>query len=164
MSYNVLDIVVAIVFLTSIVVSTLRGFTKEILSLLSWIAAFVVASRYAADAATLLPIDWSVPTVRLAISFGLLLVGVRLLFAVVNGLVYAAIRAAGLTLADHGMGGLFGFARACVIVLSFGVLAGLTELPRHPIWQEAFTSAWIEQAVRTVKPLLPENMAPYVKL
>lgn len=124
MSYDLYPVLlVAIVFLTSIVVSTLRGFTRNFKFI--ELIPFVVASRYAADAATLLPIDWSVPTVRLAISFGLLLVGVRLLFALVNGLVMAT-RAAGLTLADHGMGGLFGFARACVIVLSFGVLAGLT--------------------------------------
>ena len=164
MSYNALDIVVGIIFLSSIIVGTLRGFTKEVLSLVGWIAAFVIASRYAADMAALLPADWSVPAVRLALGFALLLIGVRLLCVMINALIYTLIRAAGLTLADHGMGSLFGLMRACVIVLSLGILAGLTELPRQPLWQEAFTSVWIVQAVRTVKPFLPENMAAYVKL
>lgn len=39
------DYVVLAILVASVVISTLRGLVKEVLSLVAWLAAFVIASR-----------------------------------------------------------------------------------------------------------------------
>jgi membrane protein required for colicin V production len=158
MSFTAMDTVVALIILVSVLVSLIRGFVREVLSLIAWVLAFVIASRHADDAAVILPADLNSPALRIAIAFAMLLIGVRMLTALVNWGIDTAIKAAGLTLADRGLGGLFGLARGCVIVL-----AGLTQLPRQPVWQNAFTAPWIVLGVQTIKPLLPDKLAGYVR-
>ncbi len=51
---TVFDYLVLFVLISSVVISTLRGLVKEILSLLGWIVAFVVANAYGAALAPLL--------------------------------------------------------------------------------------------------------------
>jgi membrane protein required for colicin V production len=163
MTFTAMDGVVAIILACSVIVSLVRGFTREILSLIAWILSFVIATRYADEAAALLPADWTSPALRLAVGFGALLLGVRLLGSLVTWAIDIAIRATGLTLADRGLGSLFGLARGCVIVMALAVIAGLTQLPRQPVWQNAFSAPWIVLGVQTVKPLLPEKLAGYVR-
>ena len=43
---TIFDYLVLFVLVSSVVISTLRGLVKEILSLLGWIVAFVVANMY----------------------------------------------------------------------------------------------------------------------
>ena len=52
---TIFDYLVLFVLVSSVVISTLRGLVKEILSLLGWIVAFVVANAYGARLAPMLP-------------------------------------------------------------------------------------------------------------
>ncbi|OWP20506.1 colicin V production protein, partial [Microbacterium sp. AISO3] len=52
---TIFDYLVLFVLVSSVIISTLRGLVKEILSLLGWIVAFVVANAYGAQLAPMLP-------------------------------------------------------------------------------------------------------------
>jgi membrane protein required for colicin V production len=160
---TIFDYLVIFVLVCSIVISTLRGLVKEILSLLGWVVSFVVANAYGPDLARLLPDAIPGDTTRLIVAFIALFIGVRLLMMLLNMAVDAVIKASGLTLADRGLGGLFGLGRGLVIVLAAVLLCGMTAIPRQPFWKEAVLSPLAETAARTVKPFLPGEFARHVQ-
>ncbi len=160
---TIFDYVVLFVLVTSIVISLVRGLVKEILSLLGWIVAFVVANAYGAPLAALLPAMIPGEVVRLIVAFLVLFVGVRILMGLLAMAIAALIEAGGLTLADRGLGGLFGLGRGLVIVLAGVILCGMTSIPQQEFWRQAMLSPMAESGVRTVKPFLPAAVAQHVQ-
>ena len=156
---TIFDYTVLVILMVSIVISVLRGLVREILSLIGWIAAFVVASMYADELAPVLTVLPDHPILRTIVAFLLLLVVVALLMGIVNWAIMRAVQAAGLGLADRGLGGLFGLARGAVIVLALVMVAGMTKLPQMDFWRDALLSPLAETSVRTVKPWLPADIA-----
>jgi membrane protein required for colicin V production len=100
--------------------------------------------------------------VRLMVAFVALFIGVRLLMGLLTMAVSAVVTAAGLSLADRGLGGLFGLARGIVIVLFGVILCGMTSIPQQDFWKQALLSPMAETGVRTVKPFLPADFAQHV--
>ncbi|HWJ96376.1 MAG TPA: CvpA family protein [Telluria sp.] len=160
---TIFDYLVLFVLICSVVISVLRGLVKEMLSLLGWIVSFVVANAYGEDLAKLLPEVIPGAVTRLIVAFIVLFIGVRLLMKLLTMAIEAAIKASGLTLADRGLGGLFGLARGLVIVLAAVLLCGMTAIPQQPFWKGAVLSPLAETAARTVKPFLPGDFARYVQ-
>lgn len=163
---TVFDYIVLTVLVASVIISTVRGLVKEILSLIAWAAAFFVANTWAAQMAAMLPeglTAWMPGAMtKLIVGFVILFIGTLLVAGLVNMAVGHLIKAAGLTLADRGLGGLFGLARGTLLVLTGVILAGLTSLPQQPLWREALLSPLAETAVRTIKPMLPADWARHV--
>ena len=159
---TIFDYLVLFVLIASVVISTLRGLVKEILSLLGWIVAFVVANAYGAQLAPLLPDVIPGDTARLIVAFIALFLGVRILMGLLSLAIGALVEATGLSLADRGLGGLFGLARGIVIVLAGVILCGMTDIPKQAFWQQALLSPIAETGARTVKPFLPAAMAQHV--
>ena len=160
---TIFDYLVLFVLVSSVVISTLRGLVKEILSLLGWVVAFVVANMYGARLAPLLPELVSGETARLIAAFVILFLGVRILMGLLSLAIGAVITASGLSLADRGLGGLFGLARGIVIVLAAVILSGMTAIPQQDFWRNALLSPMAETGARTVKPFLPAALAQHVK-
>ena len=157
------DYLVIFVLACSVVISTLRGVVKEILSLLGWTVAFVVANAYGARLGPMLPDMIPGDATRLIVAYVVLFLGVRILMGLLSLALGALIEASGLTLADRGLGGLFGLARGLVIVLAAVILCGMTSIPRQAFWQDALLSPLAEAGARTVKPFLPAALAQHVK-
>ncbi len=159
---TIFDFLVLFVLICSIVISTFRGLVKEVLSLVSWIAAFIVANAYSEDLAGMLPDMISGNMMRLIVAFVALFLGVRLLMVLLSLAVEAMVKAGGLTVADRGLGGLFGLGRGIVIVLAFVLLCGMTSIPQQAFLKEALLSPLAETAALTVKPFLPGDVARHV--
>ena len=159
---TIFDYLVLFVLICSIVISTLRGLIKEILSLVSWVVSFVMANAYSEHLASLLPDVIPGSTTRLIVGFLALFIGVRLLMALLMMAVDALIKASGLSFADRGLGGLFGLARGMLIVLAVVLVCGMTTIPQESFWKEALLSPLTETAARTVKPFLPGDFARHV--
>jgi membrane protein required for colicin V production len=160
---TIFDYLVLFILICSVVISTLRGLVKEILSLLGWIVAFVVANAYGETLAQWLPNAIPGNTARLIVAFLALFIGVRILMGLLTMALDAVIKAAGLTLADRGLGGLFGFARGVVIVLAAVLLCGMTAIPQQPFWKNALLSSLAESAAMTVMPLLPGDFSHRIR-
>ena len=157
------DYVALSIIAASMVISLMRGLVREILSLLAWIAAFVVASFWARDMAALLPAAIPGDPLRLVVGFIILWVGTLFLGGLLAAAVALLIRGAGLGVPDRGLGAVFGLVRGVVIVLFLVVLAGFSALPQQPFWRHALLAPWAERSVRAVKPYLPDTWARYVR-
>jgi membrane protein required for colicin V production len=132
-----------------------RGLVREVMSLAGWVIAFLAANLFAGPLAEALPHSISPPELRVLVAF----VGVFILTLAITslaGLLLAKmVKAVGLGSLDRTLGGLFGVARAALIVLAFALLAGLTRLPFDPLWRESVSGPWLGRAALALKPWLP---------
>lgn len=159
---TIFDYIVIFVLAASIVIGLLRGLVKELLALAGWIVAFIAANAYAADLAQMLPTAVPGEPLRLILAFIALFIGVRLLMGLLGMAIDALVTAGGLTMADRGLGAIFGIGRGIVIVLAGVILCGMTSVPKQDFWTQALLSPWAESGVRTVKPFLPAALAQHV--
>ncbi len=142
----------------SALVSLLRGFVRETLSLLAWLLSFWVAFTFFREVAVHMP--WiSVPSIRIAVSFILLLVTTLILGAVVNYLIGQLLDKTGLTFADRMLGMIFGLGRGALIVAVLVLLAGLTPLPQDPWWQESRLLYYFIGLAEWLRSWLPADIA-----
>jgi membrane protein required for colicin V production len=160
---TIFDYIVLFILISSVIISTMRGLVKEILSLAGWIAAFVVANAFGAKLAPMLPSVVPGESLRLIVAFIALFLGVRVLMGLLALAIGALIEATGLSLADRGLGGLFGLGRGIVIVLAGVILCGMTSIPQQDFWKNALLSPMAETGARTVKPFLPAAFAQHVQ-
>ncbi len=131
------DIVIPGVIAISALFSLMRGFVREALSLLGWLAAFFIALLFFRGFADLLLTGISVPSVRLVVSFTILFVVTLVIAALVNHLASSLVTKTGLTSTDRMIGMIFGIARGVVVVAVLVFLAGMTEISQDPWWQES---------------------------
>ena len=96
-----------------------RGFIKEIMSLLSWIAALLVSRVYSVSLASILENLIDNPSVRYVIAFSVLFVIIIMLGTLLNHLMSKLLVVTGLKTIDRLLGAGFGVARGTVIVLVF---------------------------------------------
>jgi membrane protein required for colicin V production len=160
---TIFDYLVLFVLVCSVLIGTLRGLIKEVLSLVGWIVGFVIANAYSEALAPMLESLIPGATTRLIVAFVVLFIGVRILVGLLAMTLDAIVKATGLTLADRGLGSLFGLARGLVIILAAVLLCGMTGIPQQPFWKQALLSPLAESAALAVLPLLPGEFAQRVR-
>ena len=163
MSFTLFDYAVITILLVSVLISVLRGLVKEILSLVGWVLAFVLANWFGPQVGALLPMHGASEGLRLIAGFSLVFIVSVFGMALVNVLVGLLIRKIGLATADRGLGGLFGLARGVLIVVTLVFLGGMTTLPQEPFWHNATLRPLAETMVDTIKPLLPQTFVERIR-
>ena len=78
---TVFDYAVLAIVLASIAISVWRGLVREILSLIGWVVAFLVANLFSAEVAPLLPSVLGHPVLRTIVAFLLILLATILLMS-----------------------------------------------------------------------------------
>lgn len=152
-----LDLAILIIILLSALISLIRGFVKESISLLTWIIAGVLAFRYFTPMASLLEPYVSAPTIRAIAAFGLLFVSTLVVGAIVNFIMSQLVSKTGLSGTDKALGVVFGAARGALIVTMVVLLASLTPMPEAEWWQESATVGMFQQLAEWVKAIIPAD-------
>jgi len=147
----------------SILLSMMRGFVREILSLVSWVVAFFVAKFYTLELAPLLPKEIPSESLRLLAAFLILFLATLLVSSLLAIALAQVFKHLGLNWVDRFLGAFFGLARGIVIVGVLVLLAGLTSLPKDGRWRNAMFSAPLEAMVVSVLPWFPHDIAKHVK-
>lgn len=157
------DYAVLIVIGVSVLVSVMRGFLREVLALVSWVLAFWMAGLYSGQVAPFLP--EAIPSLRLRMLAAWVVVffATLLIMTLLSITIGQFLRLLGVGPLDRLLGAVFGFARGLVIVAAFVMVAGLTNLPRHPEWRNASFSAPLEALVEVLRPWLPEAIAREIR-
>jgi membrane protein required for colicin V production len=158
----ILDWAFVAVLLASLVLGAWRGLVYEVLSLLSWIAAFVLAQLFAPDAAALLPLGAMSEPVRYAAGFVVVLVAAAFAGGLVAWLLKKLIEAIGLRPVDRTLGAAFGLARGVVLLLAAAVVVNMTPLKGGVWWQESAGAGVLTVALKGMKPVLPEEFGQYL--
>jgi len=134
-SLATLDMVIIGVVLLSAGIGLLRGLVREVLSLVSWIGAFVLAIYFAPQLAAALPLAWGNTAVRVVMAFAGILIATLIAASLLQWLVSRLIASTGLTGTDRILGLLFGSVRGILICLV--VLMGLREVAADRAWWQA---------------------------
>src|SRR5262249_18483155 len=146
----------------SVLLSIIHGFVRELLALASWVVAFLVAQTYASDITVYMPAALPTPAARLLAAFLLIFIATLLVMTLLAVLLSTLLRKAGLGFADRAMGAVFGLVRGVAIVMIVVLLAGLTSLPKQPVWRNAALSAPLVVAAKIVKQWLPNDLARHI--
>jgi membrane protein required for colicin V production len=114
-----------------------RGFAKEALSLVAWLAAIWLAWRFSWVIEPLLG-DWVVaPELKIWAARAIVFILVISFGGFVAWSVRALVRHSGLSGTDRTLGGLFGVARGVLIVGLIAIGLQLAGLDQDPWWREA---------------------------
>lgn len=95
----------------SMVISLMRGFVREAMSLVVWIAAVVVALVFYQQLAPLMSELVSTPSLRYLVAWLILFLGVLLVGGLINFLLARLVSASGLSGTDRLLGLVFGALR-----------------------------------------------------
>ena len=153
-----IDYAILAVIAISGVISLMRGFIREALSLAGWIAAFWIAIAFSGRVAGWLDGYVTVPSVRVAIGFFVLFFGVLLLCGIVLRLAGLVVERTGMSGTDRTLGIVFGVLRGIVIVGVLVLLAGLTALPRDPWWNQSMFLPHLVGLANEIRAFLPPDI------
>lgn len=153
------DLGIVAVLLISAVVSLVRGFIREVFSILVWIAAAFAAFQVGESFAGALQPFIELPSVRFIVAFVAVFVVVLVVGGLISFLVGRMIEKTGLAPTDRMFGALFGLARGVVIVTLAVVLARPTPLSQDPWWRESQLLPRFERLADQGLSLLPDSVA-----
>lgn len=157
MNFLWIDIAIVAIFAISILVGMYRGFVREILSVLSWVAAAVVAFMYGEMAK-----DWvngyvNNPDLALAISYVIIFLAALIVFSIISYLIGRIFSATGMSGIDRSLGTVFGALRAAVIVALVMLVGRFMSFDEHGWWSGSELLAYFEPLADWIHAQLPEN-------
>ena len=157
-----LDWVFVAVLGLSLLLGAWRGLVYEVLSVISWIAAFIVAQWLAPDVAQWLPMRGSAEPIRYAAGFVVVFIAVVFAGALLAWLTKKLVEAVGLRPVDRMLGAAFGLLRGAVLLLALAVVINMTPLKSAEWWKESQGASLSLAALQGLKPVLPERFAQYL--
>ena len=153
------DIIILVVILISALISLVRGFVKESISLATWLVAGFLALSYYMVLADLLHAYIESPTISQVTAFAILFITTLIVGAIINFMISQIVDKTGLSGTDKTLGVVFGAARGVLIVSMIVLFAGLTPMPSESWWQESILVDHFMRVALWIKDLLPDDVA-----
>ncbi|WP_210395417.1 CvpA family protein [Motiliproteus sediminis] len=129
-------VIVAIIAISSLI-SLKRGFVREAISLLTWVAAFIIARLFTDHLSALLASYIETPSARVVAAFLLLFIATLFTGALINNLIGVLIKATGLGGTDRVLGMGFGLARGALLVVVLVALLDMTPVNQDQWWRQS---------------------------
>ena len=146
-----------------IVLSMMRGVIAELLGLLTWIVALLVAKIFAVSFAQFALTSIQPEAFSVVVGFVLLFVAAWLAQYFLRSLLTNAVSAVGLGSINRLFGGLFGAAKGIIIFTIAVLVCAFTDLPKTDGWRTALSAPYFEALAIVAVPYLPPVMADQIK-
>ncbi len=152
-----IDYAIIIIIAISALISLVRGFVKEAVSLAVWVAAFFVASKFYGDLAVYLT-GFEKDLVKNGAAIAILFIITLILGAMVNHILSEIVQFTGLSGTDKMLGMIFGGLRGILIVAATLLfLDTLTPASDASWWQSSILIPEFSFIVEWFFELLKEN-------
>ena len=158
----IVDWIFLAVLLLSLLVGAWRGLVFEVLSVLSWAAAFVAAQWFAPQVAPHLPMSGAGESIRYAAGFVLVFIAAIFAGGLLAFLFKKLMASVGLGPADRMLGAGFGLVRGALLLLAVTVVVGMTPLQTSEWWREATGPHIAGSVLKGLKPVLPQDFGKYL--
>ncbi len=153
---NWLDVIILSVIGLSALISLVRGFAKEALSLIIWIGAFFIASQYYTKLAVYFT-NIEDELFRNGAAIAALFVATLVVGAIVNYVISQLVQKTGLSGTDRILGVVFGALRGVLIVAAvLFFMDTFTTLPNSEWWK---SSQLVPEFSRVIAPLFEHIQA-----
>ncbi len=150
------------VLAVSLALGAWRGLVYEVLSVLGWVASFVLAQWWAPEVAMKLPMSGAAEPIRYAAGFVVVFVGAVFAAGLLAWVAKKLIEVIGLRPVDRTLGAAFGLVRGLVLLLAAAVVVDMTPLKSDAWWQESKGAGVLTAALKGLKPVLPEEFGRYL--
>jgi membrane protein required for colicin V production len=157
-----IDWILVAVLAASMLLGAWRGLVYEVLSVMGWIAAFLLAQWFAPDVAEKLPMQNSGETLRYAAAFVLVFIVSVFVAGLISALMKKIISVVGLRPVDRILGATFGLFRGLILLLAFSVVVHTTALQESDWWLESQGGAMLMNLLKGLRPMLPEKFGAYL--
>ncbi|MCC2666521.1 MAG: cvpA [Gammaproteobacteria bacterium] len=130
-----LDYAIFFIVIVTIAMGAWRGWRREMLALITWGSAFLVACYLTPWVSTQMNMIISEPTLRSSVVFAVLFLSVLLTGVLIDFLTNLTLARANTSAASRSVGGLLGFTRGMVIVSALLVFGQMSHLNTGAAWQ-----------------------------
>ena len=168
MTFNWVDYLLLAVFFISVVGGLMRGGVREVMSLLTWIAAFIVASLFAKPVASYFAGSQSAQSLissastgsfgmsagsqvslfALGVSFTVLFFATIIAGSLLGYFANRIVEGGGISIVNRVLGGTFGFVRGYLIDLLIIFIVQLTPFSQENYWIQSSIVAGFQPTVQ----------------
>jgi len=156
--FNWLDYGILGVIILSVAISFFRGFIKEAVSLVIWLAAFIISVKFAPDIGKHFQHSIHSPFVATAVAFVVIFVVILILGAIMNSFLTILIEKTGMSATDRLLGIVFGLARGVLIVGIVLMLINMTSFQKEPTVQQSRLAPHFESIAHWLENFLPKEV------
>lgn len=158
----VLDWIFVAVLLGSLGLGAWRGFVSEVMSVLNWLLAFVMAQWLGEDVGQRLPMAGMSDVLRFAAGFVLVFVVIALSGGLLVWMLTRLVASSGLKQVDRVLGAGFGVLRGVILLLAVTVVMEMTPMKSSGWWRDSTAAAMSIAALKGLKPVLPDTVGKYL--
>ena len=144
-----IDWIICALLVLSTVVGIMRGVIREVLSIVGWVAGFMLSMSFAGEIADRIPLDSIGYIPRVIIAAVLILVACLFVVGLFGFILRKMLEVAALTFEDRILGAAFGFVR----VFFFGLSQSLSS---SRMWQQSVMIGPAETVIEWSMPYMPE--------
>lgn len=155
---NVADCVILTVVLVSTLISLVRGFLKELFSLVIWVLGFWVAIQFYQALTVILEPYIANIAIRQIICFSGIFLIALIIGALFNYLLSMIVVKTGLTGTDRFLGMIFGCARGVLLIAVAILIISSTSFAQDEWWKTSVLIPHWQIIVDWLKVMLPEQM------
>ncbi|MDO9315530.1 MAG: CvpA family protein [Burkholderiaceae bacterium] len=163
-SWNAVDIAMLAALLLSMAVGAWRGLVFELMSLVGWFAAYLVAQWVSPSVAPYVPIGAPGSAIHHAAAFAASFIGALLVWSLLARLLKMLIHATPLGMVDRLLGAAFGVLRGGVLLLAVAAVVTRTPWVQSPTWQQSSGAAWLKVLLVGLKQTLPASISDQLRL
>ncbi len=149
--------------LVSILIGVIRGFTREILGLATWILALGAALALAPLVVPMLESRVSVPSLRIAAAYAVVFLAGLVIGSVITYVIASLVRKSPLSGVDRMVGGGFGALRGVTIAVMMVWLVGMTPARQDPWWSQSLFVGKLQWLAEGFNRLMPADWASRLK-
>lgn len=157
------DWILIFALLVSIGIGIWRGFTREVLGLVSWIVAIAATLLLAPQTVRYLEAHIATPSLRIAAAYALVFIAMLIIGGIVTSIASALVRKSLLSGVDRMVGGGFGLLRGVLIGVLAVWLVGMTPARQDPWWKESMFVGQLDWLAQGLSAMMPSDWSKAVK-
>lgn len=162
-SLNWADYTILVVLAFSVIISLIRGFVREAMSLITWVAAFWIAFTFYGILSSMLEGDIHSANLRMIVAFGGLFLATLIIGGLINYLIGHLVDRTGLSGTDRVLGLGFGFARGVLLVTVMLMLAELTPMPNDVWWRTSVLIPQFQPIEKWLRGYMPQTVNDHMQ-
>lgn len=142
--FNWFDYILAVIVFLSLILGIKRGFLREIISIITWLAAFFVAILFTSN--VVIYVSNFIKSELLAnfASFFALFIATLIIGSIINYIITKLVQKSGLTIGDRFFGAIFGCVRGILIILLIVFVISVTNFQNAAWYQKSQLTYWLQ--------------------